>query len=256
MVNILTFILSKDQTTYNNEGYASVLNQQNVNQDIYVISAEPIPCINNFVVKVSESYPVSIRVAISINEALRYYWSPKYDYFFKVDSDIILDPNYLIIQIEKNIPLIGLGWTLLIKNKVFSQVFQSRWFVSYCDDFCMIAKAFSYGLITSLNENEGHHRSANANAPIIDKKRRYYVGHEFRKIGFPFWYMLSTFILNIFIGNITTEIYDLSGYIHAFNIRKYDFAKYCQSQLIRNYLSKSYIKKELIRIKEIIRKKY
>src|SRR3990170_3876811 len=130
MVNILTFILAKDQSTFNHEGYASVVRQQNVKQDIYVISAEPIPCINNFVVKIFEVYPVSIRVAISINEALKHYWSPKYDYFFKIDSDIILDPDYLLKQIEKNIPLVGLGWTLLIKNDIFNRVFQSRWFVS------------------------------------------------------------------------------------------------------------------------------
>lgn len=243
--NVLTVYMAKD--VINEKCYNSVLRQEGVKQDIIVISAKKIEVANNFVADVPQEYPLPIRVGLSINRALPVYWDKKkYDYFFKVDNDVLLPPDYLLDLISKNKPIIGPGNAMLIEAGFFKNQFGSRWAITYSDDEYMKACAFAMGFIEQLWEKDLNLDSVYR--PSLS--REYMYGKEYYKFGIPLWFMLVRLIASIknyFKRRtdripITMSIYSIGGYISALATKKYQwhntFSKRWTMMHLRRFVSK------------------
>lgn len=240
--NILTFYITKD--IIDKECYGSVLRQEGVRQDVIVISAKKVGVGNNFVVEVPQEYPLPIRVGLSINRALPIYWDEKkYDFFFKVDGDVLLPPNYLLNQISKSKPIIGPGNAMLIEAKFFKSHFKNRWALTYADDEYMKAYAFAMGFIEEVWEKDLSIDSA-AYRPSIS--REYMYGKEYYKYGTPFWFMCLRIMASVKnrIKQLPTRIpvsmsiYTISGYLSALGTKKYEWHNNFAKRWTRLYLKR------------------
>jgi len=242
MYRILTLYLAKN--SINKECYDTIIRQKRVKQTIVVVSAKKLDVPNNFVVEIPLKYPLPVRVGWSINRALEVYWDwRKYNYFFKIDNDVSIPPDYLIDLIKRKTPIIGPGCAMLIEASFFEKCFKSKWAVSYCDDLYMKAKAFAMGFIEKLWET-------NLKPITFEYKPSYYrayiYGKEYYKFGDPFWFMwlsLAASIKNSLLHvpqriPITNSIYSIGGYISEIGAKKYPWHKSYARNLTKLYLQK------------------
>jgi hypothetical protein len=138
-MRILTLFLTRDASTFIPENYKCVLEQ-----DVYVISAEPIPIENNIVVKPPQA-PVPVRIGVTVNVALKKINIEKYTHIFKVDGDNLLPRDYLKNLLLKDAPVAGIGCAMLIKMDFFLKVMHGKYPVNYCDDGYIFALSMSLG---------------------------------------------------------------------------------------------------------------
>jgi len=91
--------------------------------------------------KISE--PKGIRVVKALNNALDMVGTSlkDYDYILKIDSDMILQSNFLEYNIARNKDLMGMGRCLLIKVSKFIEVTDGRFYEKCsCDDTYLFAQ--------------------------------------------------------------------------------------------------------------------
>lgn len=153
---VLTFYLARDRI--DPVLFSAVVNQSH-DQDIIIVSAIPIsapPSAQNYVVVPPKNLMcVSLRVAYSINMALAHFWDPnKYSFFFKVDDDVLLPPNYLrrLISASNERPIIGTWGGMLIEGAFFQFLYGGRWEFCYTDDVAMRAHAYAFGFVPGLGD--------------------------------------------------------------------------------------------------------
>ncbi|MEM3695961.1 MAG: glycosyltransferase family A protein [Candidatus Bathyarchaeia archaeon] len=242
MVSVLTLYITKD--TIDQKCYDSVLKQKGVRQDVIVVSAKKIEVSNNFVVEVPQSYPLPVRVGLSINRALKVYWNcEKYDYLFKVDGDVLLPQDYLLNLMSKNKPIVGAGCAMLIEAEFFKTQFGSKWAVTYADDEYMKAYAFAMGFINELWEKDDLGISFKYRPPL---SRAYIYGKEYYKYGAPIWFMCLRVIASIRnrIKKLATcipishSIYSFGGYVSMLGTKKYEWHDDYARRLTKLYFQK------------------
>jgi hypothetical protein len=242
MFRILTLYLAKDYV--NEKCYNSILRQKDVEQDILVVSAKKIDVPNNFLVEVPQDYPLPIRVGMSINRALVAYWNPKkYDYFFKVDNDVLIAPDYLLNLISKKRPIIGPGCAMLIESHFFEKYFGGRWAISYCDDMYMKAYAFAMGFIKDIWERDIKLIDYEYNPSSL---RGYIYGEEHYRFGAPFWFMCLRMIAsakNFLLRRpdripVAASVYALAGYLSELGKAKYEWHTKFSERLTKLYIKK------------------
>jgi hypothetical protein len=242
LVSILTLYITKD--SIDQKCYSSVLRQKGVKQNVIVVSARKIDVENNFVVEVSQSYPLPVRVGLSINRALEVYWDDgRYDYFFKVDGDVLLPQDYLLNLISKGKPIIGAGCAMLIEAEFFKEEFGSRWAVTYADDEYMKSYAFAMGFINELWEKDDLSITFEYRPSL---SRQYIYGKEYYKYGAPIWFMCLRVIASIrncikkipvYIP-VSHSIYSIGGYISMLGTKRYEWHSNYAKRLTRLYFQK------------------
>ncbi|MEM0345921.1 MAG: hypothetical protein QW189_08395 [Thermofilaceae archaeon] len=184
---ILTLFLTRDASTFVRENYERVRKQIGVVQDVYVVSASPVPVENNIVVPVPQSFPLPIRIGVSINKALERIGTRGYTHIFKVDSDVKLPPDYLANLLSKGKPVAGRGGALLISMGFLRKILGGKYPVNYCDDGYVAAVSVAHGWWPPEYDGESHPLY-----PVIHQHlREYAYGYEYYKWGLP----LSLFIL-------------------------------------------------------------
>ena len=241
MVTVLSLYITKDSV--NKRCYESVLTQIGVEQDLVVVSAKRVNGLNNFVVEVSEDDPLPVRVGSSINKALAKFWDHgKYDYFFKVDGDVFVPPNFICEMIAMKEEIVGPGCAILIEAGFFEKHFKSRWAVCYCDDMYMKAYAFSKGMIETVWEEKSM-IEADYDYPNV---RRYLYGKEYYKFGAPLWYVILILLVSIInsirkmkhrvsaIGSLNL----LGGYLSAVGTKRYRWKKDFARRITQLYFRK------------------
>jgi len=210
---ILTLFLTRDASTFVYKNYEKVKFQEGVEQEIYVVSAEPIPIENNIVVPVPRNYPLPIRIGVTINEALRRFNLSKYTHIFKVDGDVNLPHDYLANLLAKKAPLAGRGAAMLISVKFLQKVLKGKYPISYCDDGYVSAVSVACGYWPPEYDGEDLLWFCR----IYQPSREYSYGREYYKWGLP----LSVFILllpQLFVTrrrDLKSLIYNLVGYLSA-----------------------------------------
>lgn len=193
------------------ENYERVRKQVGVVQDIYVVSAQPVPVENNIVVPVPQSFPLPVRIGVSINNALRRIGIEGYTHIFKVDSDAELPPDYLAGLLSAGKPIAGRGVALLISTEFFRKFLKSKYPVSYCDDGYIAAVSIAYGWWPP--EYMGHFEF-----PVIHQPMREYTyGREYYKWGLPLplFILISPKLLATKRRDIRSLVCNLSGYLSA-----------------------------------------
>lgn len=213
---ILTLFLTRDINTFKRENYEKVKNQVSVIQDIYVVSASPIPVENNIVVPLPQRFPLPIRVAVSINKALRKIDIEKYTHIFKVDSDVSLPPDYLINLLSTGKPVAGRGAALLISTTFFHRFLGGKYPVSYCDDGYISAVSIAHGWWPSYS---GKFRPVLCNPfrATYQPLREFAYGCEYYKWGLPFplFVLLILFILTTGQKDLASLVHNLAGYLSS-----------------------------------------
>jgi len=207
---LLTLFLTRDASTFNRGNYLRVLRQRNVVQDVYVVSAEPLPVENNIVVRVPQHLPVPIRVGLSINIALKRFDLDRYTHIFKVDGDVTLPLDYCENLLKKGAPVAGRGAALLISVRFFREALKGKYPVNYCDDGYISALSIALGYWPPEYSGEGP-----LVIPIVRQRlREYAYGVEYYKWGFPFpLYAPLVFLLGR--KDLASIVHNVAGYLHA-----------------------------------------
>ena len=257
---ILTFYITKDSSTFNEKNYKSVKLQRRVIQDIFVVSAEPIPVDNNIVVTPPRNMPVPIRVGYSINKAL-FYLRRKglrlsdYNFLFKIDGDVILSPSFLSSLARKGTLVAGKGAAMVISSLFYRVVLNGLYPINHCDDGFIMARAVSLGVWPVEYRNE---------KPLLFipvqlhfKDREFAYGVEYYKWGMSFQLLLLWMTMKIigrmmYIGRrynpytkkVSDWVSNLAGYTYAVikKASKYmwsdDYKKYMGYYLVRKIIGK------------------
>ncbi|MEZ0346877.1 MAG: hypothetical protein ABWK01_10015 [Infirmifilum sp.] len=210
---VLTLYITRDASTFDKNTFTKVLKQVGVKQDVYVISAKPLPIKGNIHIRVPQSLPVPIRVGLSINMALRHINITEYTHIFKVDSDVSLPPDYLLNLLSKRSPLAGRGAALLLSTKFFKEVLGGRYPVKYCDDGYISALCISRGCWPPEYTGKGQ-----LHIPVIRQPAREYAyGQEYYMWGlsFPLLVLLSALLVFTKRKDLRSVVHNLAGYISA-----------------------------------------
>jgi transposase len=152
-MRVLTLYMCRDRGHFKAGNFASVVEQEGVEQEVFVVSAEPLGVegLRNVVVPVKRSWPLPIRVSYSVNAALRILRLKhgvelrSFDYLFKVDSDVVLPRDYLARLTSTRAPVAGVGAALLISVPFFLAALGGAYPVKYCDDGYVGAKSVAMG---------------------------------------------------------------------------------------------------------------
>jgi len=211
---VLTLFLTKDVSTFNYSNYIRILKQNDIEQDVYVISAESIPVKNNIVIKVPQHLPVPLRIGLSINAALKRFDLSKYLYIFKIDGDVKLPLDYCKNLLEKRAPVAGRGAALLISTEFFIKILKGKYPLNYCDDGYISALSIAAGYWPPEYTGKG-----SLVIPILRQcSREFGYGYEYYKWGLPFaFFVISVPFLLIFgKKDLRSIIYNTAGYVSAF----------------------------------------
>jgi hypothetical protein len=187
---ILTLVITKDYIDPEN---MRMLQEQNITQDIYIVSAVPVDAVDNIVVDVDQSLPLGVRMGISINKALGCFDLNRYSHILKIDGDVSLCPGVIQRLLSLDEPICGTGNCLLVKVPFFIEVHKERWGECQGEDQYMILLPFALGLIDwyQFKPIEG------INYPYVphsDREMRAN-GETERAFGLPFIYALHYTVL-------------------------------------------------------------
>lgn len=152
-VRVLTLYMCKDRSHFKAENFASVAKQEGVEQEIFVVSAEPLDIegLRSIVVPVRREWPLPIRVGYSVNAALKLLRIKyglelkRFDYLFKVDSDVQLPRNYVAQSTSTRAPVAGEGAALLMSVPFFLTVLRGTYPMNHCDDGYIRAVSIAIG---------------------------------------------------------------------------------------------------------------
>ncbi len=187
-MRVLTLYLCKDREHFDPRNFDSVRAQKGVDQEIVLVSAEPIRVEGalNVVVPVKREWPLPVRVGYSINAAIRRLQLgfglrlSDYDYILKVDSDVWLPPDYIENLTSKRAPVAGVGAALLISVPFFIVALKGVYPVKHCDDGYISALSISLGAWPPHYSGRGRLRVP----PVrFEKKRELAYGIEYYRWG-------------------------------------------------------------------------
>jgi hypothetical protein len=254
-VRVLTLYLVRGRKDFDAKRFLSVVRQRCVEQDVFIVSAEPIPGFrNNIVVRVPGEWPVPVRVAYSINKALielrrRGLRLEDYDYLFKVDGDVVLPEDYVAKLVERRPPVAGKGVAMLISTKFFRAGLRGRYPISHCDDSYILSRAVALGYWP--REYTGP-RGLVIESIKFFRDREYAYGAEYYKWGMPFTLLLLMSIINVVRYHASGKgkpllawVWNIAGYLWAAlrRLEKYewsrDFARYRASFFVRKGLRRA-----------------
>jgi len=210
---ILTLFLTRDASAFDYNNYLRVLNQEGIDQDVYVVSAKPVPIKDNIVVEVPQHLPVPIRIGLTMNIVLRKFDLSKYSHIFKVDGDVSLPLDYCKNLLEKRAPVAGRGAALLISTEFFIKAMKGRYPINYCDDGYISALSIALGHWPPEYDGKG-----SVAIPIFRQPlREFSYGYEYYKWGLPFpFFLVHSFFLVIFGKKDLKSVgHNIAGYIHA-----------------------------------------
>lgn len=254
MSRVLTLYFTRDETTFNYESLRSVMDQINVDQSIYLVSARPIRLerygirVPNIVVRTKQSWPVPIKIGFSFNVALLKISEniEQYDYIFKVDGDAVLPRDYLYNLISQRPHVAGIGPALLISFVFFKKLMKNKYPINYCDDGYIFALAISNGIWPLRYKGIGDIKIP----PIVTLADREYIyGMEYYKWGLPLILLIILPLTRIYLRatgrmkpyqqkSLKAFLYNIVGYIHALihGEKKYGFhCKYGKMRIIHLY---------------------
>jgi hypothetical protein len=251
-MRILTLYICKDYSHFKWHNFANVLFQRNIQQDIFIVSAEPILIkgiqkVHNIVIPVRLEWPLPIRVAYSINAAIRLLRSKfgvklqDYHYIFKVDSDVMLPFDYLENLILKHSPVAGIGAALLISVPFFLIKLKGRYPINYCDDGYVGALSLSMGVWPPSYNGFG--KIYIVHTPVHNNylhEREYAYGIEYYKWGLP----LVILIMRVCEKGFRSILTNITGYLRATLYRedKYHFHR-SYSKIRTRYFAENIIKR-------------
>jgi hypothetical protein len=226
---ILTLYFTKDESSFNPYSLRSVINQEGVIQEIYVVSASPIDLgkygfnIPDIVVPTKQSWPVPVRVGFSFNVALKLINKNlnNYDYIFKVDGDVILPKDYLKNIINSKPLIAGYGPSMLISTKFFMVILRNKYPINYCDDGYIIAVAIAKGIWPQTDIKD-----MKIPQVVTISSREYIYGVEYYKWGMSLPFLLIHPITRIYLKltrkikevqkkSFSAYLWNIVGYLHA-----------------------------------------
>jgi len=225
---ILTLFLTRDASTFDYNNYLRVLNQEGIDQDVYVVSAKPVPIKDNIVVEVPQHLPVPIRIGLTMNIVLKKFDLSKYSHIFKVDGDISLPLDYCKNLLEKHVPVAGRGQALLISTEFFIKVMKGKYPINYCDDGYISALSIALGHWPPEYSGKDPIIMSNIKQSLKEQlPRELGYGYELYKYGFPFAFFIVYSLLLLVVGRKTFRsiIYNIAGYIyaHLHRINRYEW---------------------------------
>ncbi|MEM2009934.1 MAG: hypothetical protein QXV51_03720 [Thermosphaera sp.] len=241
MIKILTLYFTKDESTFNPQSLKSVMKQESVYQDVFVVSASPIPLgeynfqVQNIVIPTRSSWPVPVKVAYSFNAALLItdIEVDDYDYIFKVDGDVILPQDYVKNLVSRKPLVAGMGPAMLISTSFFKKFLKKKYPINYCDDGYILAMAISKGIWPITYDGVG---KINMPKILTLKDREFIYGIEYYKWGMPFFLLLILPITRIYLRlmkamkpyqykELKAFLFNVAGYLYALShgLRKYEF---------------------------------
>jgi hypothetical protein len=251
-MRVLTLYMCRDQSHFRARNFASVVGQEEVEQEVFAVSAEPLSVegVRNVVVPVKRSWPLPIRVSYSVNAALRILRLKhgvelrNFDYLFKVDSDVVLPRDYLARLTSTRAPVAGVGAALLISVPFFLVVLGGSYPVKYCDDGYVGARSVAVGVWPP--SHEGLH-----SPPVgYDKPREFAYGVEYYRWGFsPVLLALMPFASSVLRlrpherRRFEAHVVNAAGYLWAalHRLSRYEF--YADYRRMRNrHLAEKFLK--------------
>jgi hypothetical protein len=233
-MRVLTLYMCRDRSHFKARNFVSVIEQEGVEQEVFVVSAEPLSVegVRNVVVPVKRSWPLPIRVSYSVNTALRILRLKhgvelrSFDYLFKVDSDVVLPRDYLARLTSTRAPVAGVGAALLISVPFFLAALGGAYPVKYCDDGYVGAKSVAMEAWPSSHEG--------LRLPPVgyDKPREFAYGVEYYRWGLsPVLLALMPFASRVLRlrpherRRFKAHIVNVAGYLWAalHRLDKYEF---------------------------------
>lgn len=213
MARVLTLFLTKDASTFVRENYEGVKRQVGVKQEVYVVSAAPVPVENNIVIPVPQRFPLPLRIGVTINKALKRFDLSGYTHVFKVDSDVKLPPDYLADLLSKEVPVAGRGVALLVSVNFLQRCLKGKYPVNYCDDGYISAVSIARGLWPPEYSGRSPFRFPVAHQPF----REFMYGREYYKWGLPLSILLliSPVLLARRQRDLKSAVCNLAGYLSA-----------------------------------------
>ncbi|MEM2104445.1 MAG: hypothetical protein QW717_06110 [Candidatus Bathyarchaeia archaeon] len=204
--------MTKDEVSFIRKNYERVKNQHGVSQDIFVISAKPVPVQNNIVISTCQTLPLPIRIGLSLKSALKTINLYEYSHIFKIDGDVILPLDYLHNLLAKKTPVAGRGAALLISTHFFKKRLSLNYPVTYCDDGYIAALSISLGCWPPEYDGQGCLEIP----PIVHfTEREYFYGFEYYKWGVPFTLLMLLLLVNFVKTRRNYFLFSVAGYISA-----------------------------------------
>ena len=251
-VSVLTLYMCKDRSHFKVRNFASVVGQEGVRQEVFVVSAEPlgIEGLRNVVVPVKRDWPLPVRVSYSVNAALKllrvkYGIELKgFDYLFKVDSDVLLPRDYVARLTSTRAPVAGVGAALLISVPFFLTALGGAYPVKHCDDGYVSAVSVAMGAWPPSHEG--------LRLPPVgyDKPREFAYGVEYYRWGLsPVLLALIPFASRALRlkpherRRFKAHVTNVAGYLWAavHRLGKYGFHKHYRKMRNRHFAEKSLI---------------
>ena len=251
-MRILTIYMCKNRRVFHPENYASVVHQKGVEQDIYVVSTEPLMTegVRDIVVPVKEEWPLPIRVGYSINTALGVLNRAgkkldRYSYLFTVDNDVLLPSDYLKTLIAKGSPIAGVGPALLISTLFFLTKLNGKYPLKHCDDGYVAALSVSIGAWPPAYDGKGR-----LILPPIRyiHAREFAYGVEYYKWGLPTQLLILIPVASRLLKLMPHEkrsfganLTNIAGYLWAalHRVKKYSFHEKYGRMRSRHFAEKS-----------------
>ncbi|MEM2847996.1 MAG: hypothetical protein QXM79_04400 [Zestosphaera sp.] len=206
------------------------------------VNLGPIDCL---VVKPDTSLSVGERVGIALTVALRRYAVGNYDYFLKLDDDVMFGPKFVETNVRSHYDLMGRGAAMVINARKYVQLFNHKWPVCPADDTYVIYRSVASGL--RVLEWRWVEKAFLLKEPAYSARRRFLLGVELYKFGVPLAYVVLSSLKSVVKSGVLSHLITVYGYVVALIVRR---TKYEFSDCVRDY----HKKKLTYKVLEFIRK--
>lgn len=212
----------------------SCLASQTMKPDkVVIVAAYKEACLSSYVglgsidclvVKPDTSLSVGERVGIALTIALRKYDVGSYDYFLKLDDDVMFYPKFIEVNVRSQYDLMGRGSAMVINAKKYVQLFNHEWPVCPADDSYVTYKSIAGNL--RVLEWKWVKKAILLKEPKHSVRRCFLAGIELYKLGIPFVYAFLSLLKRIIKTGVLSHLIIVYVYVVALAIRitKYEFS--------------------------------
>jgi len=217
-------------------------------EKVVIVAAHRDACVERFeglgsidclVVRPDHRLTVGERVGVALTMAFRKYRPGDYDYFLKLDDDIVFGPRFVEVNVKSGYDVMGRGAAMLVNAGKYLRVFGDRWPVNPADDDYVVYKSIASGL--KVLEWDWVEKARLLKEPTRSPRRLLITGRVMYRFRMPFPYTILSSLKRVVKGRSFSYLIIIYGYFTALLARdaKYDFSTYVHDYIKRNFTLKT-----------------
>lgn len=216
-------------------------------EKVVIVAAHKDACVDSFeglggidclVVKPDHRLTVGERVGISLTAAFRKYRLEDYDYFLKLDDDVVFGPRFIEANVGSGYDVMGRGAAMVVNARKYLKLFGGRWPACPVDDSYVVYKSIVSGL--KVIEWDWVEKAKLLKKPTHGPRRLLIMGRVMYRFGTPFPYTVLSSLKRVVKGGSLSYLVIIYGHLVALLARdaRYDFSTY-----VREYIKRDFIRK-------------